>query len=274
VGGLHLSCPSDTSTLANPSPPSACFQAGGLVVILVEVHVKSYLASMVPVIVNTILDQHQLVVDIVAFVSKGDFPRSRLGEKQRGKILASWVTRKMRTIAQFGIRDTHGGGGGMGGIGFGGTGSRPASFLYSPHPHPPSMISERMMETTVVESSKGSTPTPTTDPQPPTLGAAELPAGTTWQRIELPAMNFEEEPDPITPTLRTHAAPQEHSEPPTLVPPPKNPRRRASTTQKSVVSNSSTSEYPTEALLQMKLDEENGADELPGAHGAGWGKAM
>ncbi len=51
------------------------------------------------------LNEHQVVVDIVAFVTKGDFPRSRLGEKQRGKILASWVTRKMRTIAQFGIRD-------------------------------------------------------------------------------------------------------------------------------------------------------------------------
>ena len=89
--------------------------------VLVEVRVKSYLASMVPVIVNAILDQHQLVVDIVAFVGKGDFPRSRLGEKQRGKILASWVTRKMRTIAQFGIRDMQGtgrdGGGGSGGGG-------------------------------------------------------------------------------------------------------------------------------------------------------------
>ena len=43
-------------------------------------------------------------MDIVAFVAKGDFPRSRLGEKQRGKILASWVTRKMETVAQFAIR--------------------------------------------------------------------------------------------------------------------------------------------------------------------------
>lgn len=73
--------------------------------VLVEVARKAYLASLVPVIVNTILNEHQLVADIVAFVNKGDFPRSRLGEKQRGKILASWVTRKMRTIAQFGIRD-------------------------------------------------------------------------------------------------------------------------------------------------------------------------
>jgi hypothetical protein len=84
---------------------SAIFQAGGLIVVLVEVGRKSYLASIVPVIVNCILNEHQIVVDIVAFVNRGDFPRSRLGEKQRGKILASWVTRKMRTMAQFGIRD-------------------------------------------------------------------------------------------------------------------------------------------------------------------------
>lgn len=89
-------------------PYSAVFQAGGLVVVLVEVMRKAYLASIVPVIVNTVLNEHQVVVDIIAFVSKGDFPRSRLGEKQRGKILASWVTRKMRTIAQFGIRDPDG----------------------------------------------------------------------------------------------------------------------------------------------------------------------
>ncbi|KAI1810725.1 acyl-CoA ligase [Poronia punctata] len=84
----------------------SCFQAGGLVVIIVEVSRKAYLASIVPVIVNAILADHQIIADIVAFVNKGDFPRSRLGEKQRGKILAGWVTRKMRTIAQFAIRDT------------------------------------------------------------------------------------------------------------------------------------------------------------------------
>jgi hypothetical protein len=78
-------------------------------VVLVEVGRKAYLASIVPVIVNAILNEHQIVVDIVAFVNRGDFPRSRLGEKQRGKILASWVTRKMRTMAQFGIRDADSG---------------------------------------------------------------------------------------------------------------------------------------------------------------------
>lgn len=73
--------------------------------VLVEVARKAYLASIVPVIVNAILNEHQIVVDIVAFVNKGDFPRSRLGEKQRGKILAGWVSRKMRTMAQFAIKD-------------------------------------------------------------------------------------------------------------------------------------------------------------------------
>ena len=60
-----------------------------------------------PVIVNSVLNEHQLVLDIVAFVALGDFPRSRLGEKQRGKILGNWVSRspKMRTIAQFSVRD-------------------------------------------------------------------------------------------------------------------------------------------------------------------------
>lgn len=74
-------------------------------VVLVEVARKSFLTSLVPVIVNSILNEHQIVVDIVAFVTRGAFPRSRLGEKQRGKILAGWVSRKMATIAQWAIRD-------------------------------------------------------------------------------------------------------------------------------------------------------------------------
>jgi hypothetical protein len=98
-----------------PYPPltsltlhSAVFQAGGLVVVVVEIFRRNFLASMVPVIVNAVLNEHQLVIDIVACVTKGDFHRSRLGEKQRGKILAGWVTRKMRTIAQYSIRDPAG----------------------------------------------------------------------------------------------------------------------------------------------------------------------
>jgi hypothetical protein len=84
---------------------SAIFQAGSLIVLVAEVRTRAFLASLVPVIVNTVLNEHQLVLDIVAFVAFGDFPKSRLGEKQRGKVLGNWVSRKMRTIAQFSIRD-------------------------------------------------------------------------------------------------------------------------------------------------------------------------
>ncbi|KAI1005448.1 Uncharacterized protein K3495_g2765 [Podosphaera aphanis] len=126
--------------------PGGCavFQAGGLIVVLVEVGRKAYLASIVPVIVNAILNEHQIVVDIVAFVNKGDFPRSRLGEKQRGKILASWVTRKMRTMAQFAIRDPDSGLsditetlGPRSGIASLRNGSTRASSLRNPEPAPP-----------------------------------------------------------------------------------------------------------------------------------------
>ncbi|KAI4210849.1 MAG: hypothetical protein LQ351_006344 [Letrouitia transgressa] len=136
--------------------PGGCavFQAGGLVVVLVEVMRKAYLASIVPVLVNAVLNEHQLVIDIVAFVSKGDFPRSRLGEKQRGKILASWVTRKMKTIAQFGIRDADGADSqitevaeprsAVGSIGAGGSSLKNVETVITPQPQqqqPPDYIS-------------------------------------------------------------------------------------------------------------------------------------
>jgi acyl-CoA synthetase (AMP-forming)/AMP-acid ligase II len=72
-------------------------------VLVVEVSRKQFLASLVPVIVNAILNEHQLIVDVIAFVARGHFPRSRLREKQRGKILATWVTRKLKAMAQFTI---------------------------------------------------------------------------------------------------------------------------------------------------------------------------
>jgi hypothetical protein len=62
---------------------------------VVEVLGDDYLAAIVPLIVNAVLNEHQLVIDVITFVARGDFPRSRLGEKQRGKILSQWVTRKL-----------------------------------------------------------------------------------------------------------------------------------------------------------------------------------
>lgn len=84
---------------------SAVFQAGGLNIIVVEVVKTNFPAGLVPVIVNTVLNEHQFVIDIVVFVGKGDFPRSRLNEKQRGKILASWVTKKLNVAGIYGVNN-------------------------------------------------------------------------------------------------------------------------------------------------------------------------
>lgn len=82
---------------------SAVFQAGGLIILVVESIQTSFLAALAPIIVSTILNEHQFVIDIVAFVGKGDFPRSRLNEKQRGKILAAWVTKKLSIREIYGV---------------------------------------------------------------------------------------------------------------------------------------------------------------------------
>ena len=144
---------------------------------------------MVPVIVNAILGEHQLVVDIVAFVTKGDFPRSRLGEKQRGKILASWVTRKLRTIAQFSIRDSDGADSQITEV------AEPTSGLESTVGIGSSL---RNVETVATPPAK---PTPNQDYTTLPTGISEMPA-TTYESsiIESPPLGYTEEDREDTPT--------------------------------------------------------------------------
>lgn len=87
--------PEGTSLSLNDSDRSAVFQAGGQIVAVIEVLTDEHLPSIVPLAVNAVLTEHQVVIDVITFVARGDFPRSRLGEKQRGKILSHWVTRKL-----------------------------------------------------------------------------------------------------------------------------------------------------------------------------------
>jgi acyl-CoA synthetase (AMP-forming)/AMP-acid ligase II len=84
---------------------SAVFQAGDQVVLLVEVLRTTHLSGVVPVIVNAVLDEHQIIVDKVAFCARGDFPRSRLREKQRGRILASWIKKQLKTCIVYNVRN-------------------------------------------------------------------------------------------------------------------------------------------------------------------------
>ncbi|ODV90605.1 hypothetical protein CANCADRAFT_57077 [Tortispora caseinolytica NRRL Y-17796] len=82
---------------------SAIYLCAGKTVVIVEINRKNYLPSVVPSIVNNILDKHQLMTDIVVLVPAGKFPKSRLGEKQRGKTLHYWMKGKLPILQQFDV---------------------------------------------------------------------------------------------------------------------------------------------------------------------------
>jgi acyl-CoA synthetase (AMP-forming)/AMP-acid ligase II len=82
---------------------SCVFKADGFVIAVIDTTRAKYLSSLVPVIFNKVLSDHFLVLDIVAFVKQGTFPYSRLGIKQRGKILKRWTQKKLDIHAQYGL---------------------------------------------------------------------------------------------------------------------------------------------------------------------------
>lgn len=72
-------------------------------IVVCELTRTRYFSSLVPLIVNTVLSQHHLVVDIVAFIKKGEFPISRLGTKQRARIVDAWVQGVVPILASYGV---------------------------------------------------------------------------------------------------------------------------------------------------------------------------
>lgn len=107
VMGLHY-CALDIEVtaerVADIIPGNTCaFRSGDYTVLVVEAARSSRLSSLVPLVVNAILRRFGLVIDIVTFVQKGLFPLSRLGEKQRSKILNQWLQGSLKTAASFGV---------------------------------------------------------------------------------------------------------------------------------------------------------------------------
>ena len=64
-----------------------------------------HLASLVPLIANTVFSKHHLMVDIVAFMSRGQFPILRLGTKQRARIVDAWVQGVLPVVATYGVNN-------------------------------------------------------------------------------------------------------------------------------------------------------------------------
>lgn len=82
---------------------SCVFKCADYTVVVCESKRPRFLSSLVPLIVNTVLSKHHIVIDIVAFIKKGEFPISRLGTKQRARIIDAWVQGVIPITASYGV---------------------------------------------------------------------------------------------------------------------------------------------------------------------------
>lgn len=82
---------------------SCIFKCADYTIVVCESKRSRYFASLVPLIVNTVLSKHHIIVDVVAFIKKGEFPISRLGTKQRSRIVDAWVQGVIPIIALYGV---------------------------------------------------------------------------------------------------------------------------------------------------------------------------
>ncbi|PKC08724.1 acetyl-CoA synthetase-like protein [Rhizophagus irregularis] len=116
------------------------FQANGETVCIVEVRSSEGILNLVPCIMNSILDEHQFIIDVIVFIGPGTLPKSRLGEKQRTKIMTSWLSGNLSTLHVHYVKPSP-------------SNSRPNSYLL-----PPFMMHSQQLITT------NPSPSPTLDP--------------------------------------------------------------------------------------------------------------
>ncbi|KAK6202845.1 uncharacterized protein RJT21DRAFT_118919 [Scheffersomyces amazonensis] len=108
VMGLHH-FPIDIENTIESSHPAinkngvCIFKCSDYTIVVCQTSSVKYFASLVPIIVNTVLSKHHLIVDIVAFIKRGEFPISRLRTKQRARIVDAWVKGFIPIIASYGI---------------------------------------------------------------------------------------------------------------------------------------------------------------------------
>lgn len=82
---------------------SCIFKCADYTIIVCESRRSRNFSSLVPLIANTVLSKHHLIVDIVAFIKKGEFPILRLGTKQRARIIDAWVQGVIPITALYGV---------------------------------------------------------------------------------------------------------------------------------------------------------------------------
>ncbi|KAK6464601.1 hypothetical protein DFJ63DRAFT_317880 [Scheffersomyces coipomensis] len=108
IMGLHH-FPIDVENTIESSHPSinkngvCIFKCADYTIVVCQTQPVKYYASLVPIIVNTVLSKHHLIVDIVAFIKRGQFPISRLRTKQRARIVDAWAKGFIPIVASYGV---------------------------------------------------------------------------------------------------------------------------------------------------------------------------
>lgn len=108
VLGLHHFPIDIESTIESCHPDmykngSCVFKCSDYTVVVCEAKRSRNLSALVPLVVNTVFSKHHVIVDIVAFIKKGEFPISRLGTKQRARIVDAWVQGVIPLTVQYGV---------------------------------------------------------------------------------------------------------------------------------------------------------------------------
>ncbi|KAJ3271973.1 hypothetical protein HK104_004593 [Borealophlyctis nickersoniae] len=67
----------------------------------VETNNESELLNAVPRIVQVVLERHRFLLDVIVFVGAGMLAKSRMQEKQRGKIALAYALDRLLTSSKF-----------------------------------------------------------------------------------------------------------------------------------------------------------------------------
>lgn len=82
---------------------SLVFKSEGYIVAVCCTKRSDYFAGLAPLIFKNVLDTHELMIDIVAFLPQTHFEFSRFNEKRRSTMINKWANNQMKFNAIYGI---------------------------------------------------------------------------------------------------------------------------------------------------------------------------
>ncbi|KAI9289485.1 hypothetical protein BC943DRAFT_271616 [Umbelopsis sp. AD052] len=83
---------------AIPPGGAIAFQSVNETVTIVAVKSAEAALSVVPSVVNAVLQEHMFLIDTIVIVSQGNLPKTRMGDKQRGKAFVAYMEKSLPAL--------------------------------------------------------------------------------------------------------------------------------------------------------------------------------